>query len=204
MAICECNIVAEFPGVGGLGIISASLRASTVINVTEGGLVLEGPTTGDLSISAYAPLFGESLSCQGRAGCSFQWEQRIDCDSVSEAFVVHFIPRGRSKAYSEGDVTNKISFTTAGIEYETFNASASSGPHTPYLKLTHTDGYDFRYTGGPIAITADTGKDSTSVSFFNSILPAGSSLYLTSFNWEYNPPNVPTVNYSFLFAWGRD
>jgi hypothetical protein len=201
MANCDCNISAGFPFLGGLGIISASLRTNKNIILTEGGVLLFGPTLGDLSITAYAPLpISTFISCPGRAGVSYEWDQRLDCDSYSYVKPI-FIPRGKDKAYTEGDVpAGQISMIKYN-DYTTFEASAASGPFTVYFKNDHSDGYNFYYSGVPLSVTPNSGKQSTVVSFLSGILPGGSDLYLTNFSWEYNPPNIPTVSYSFIFSY---
>lgn len=200
---CRCDIAATFPELGntweGLGIISATLRTNKAINIVDCGtgskIVLEGPTRGDVSITAYAPLpAGEVLDCPGNASTSFSWDERLECDG----FTTHFIPKNNTAAYIEGSVSSQISLTPI-YTYETFNASAASGPHTPFLYLDHTDGYDLSYTGDPITISPSDALSPKSIGFLNQILPAGSVLYLTSFNWSYTPPNIPNVSYSFLF-----
>jgi len=203
---CYCNIAGEFP-ISEWGIISAALRSTTSVTVTEGGMVLSGPATGDLSITAYAPLEGEVLECPGRAGVSFTWDQRIDCDPDTGVYMTtYFIPRGRDKAYTEGDVTDEIEMIKV-IDYNVFNASASSGPHTVYYDMNHRDGYEFSYGGRPISINSDSGKEPTDINFLNEVLPGKqgstgrSSLYLANFTWEYTPPNIPIVSYSFLFSY---
>ena len=203
MAWCSCNIAAEFTDLSGLGIISANFKASTNFTISDSGIAMHGPSTGDLSLTAFAPLGGEPLSCPGRAGTSFGWTQKIDCDSVNGALIVYFIPNGLSKAYMEGDVTSQISMQTVISlqEYQTFEANASSGPTTPSLLLTHRDGHTMNYTGGPITITDDTSKDETVVSFLNGILPGGSKLFMNNFSWTHDPPDIPRVSYSFLFKY---
>jgi len=198
MADCFCNIAATFPVLGKLGIISASLRSNTEIMLTEEGIGLYGATLGDLSMTAYAAELGLTLKCPGRAGISFEWDQRISCDTSK--IEVYFIPRGKNKAYIEGDVSNNISLSNKINSYETFNASAGSGPATPYFKTTHEDGWGFSYSGSPLSVSDQNGKGETSVSFFG-FLPGGSNLYLTSFSWECTPPAVPTVSYSFIFVY---
>jgi len=216
MAECTCNIAANFPGLQGLnlGIISVSLRSSQNISVMNDGLKLLGAATGDLSITAYAPLnTGEELACPGRAGVSFEWDQRIACDDVvgssygmpiygtgQSNLTVYFIARAKDKAYKEGDVTSQISMTNYN-SYETFSASAASGPFTMYLKTMHHDGYNFSYTGSPLPINKNNGRNPTRISWLADILPAGSKLYLSNFTWEYTPVGVPTVSYSFIFSY---
>ena len=201
MTWCSCNIAAEFKELEGLGIVSANFKASTNFSLTEDGMVMHGPATGDLSITAYLPLTNE-LSCPGRAGTSFGWTQKIDCDSQSGVLIVYFIPNGIAKAYMEGDVTNQISMESLDVdEYRTFEANASSGPATPSLLLTHRDGHTLTYNGGPIQVISDSGYEDTTISFMNNILPYGSKLYMNNFSWTYDPPGVPRVSYSFLFKY---
>jgi hypothetical protein len=115
--------------------------------------------------------------------------QRYDCEND----IMHFIPRGGDRSYYEGEITSDISMTTA-VGYDTFSASAASGPHTPYLKFPHFDGHNFNYSGRPISVTGRwTGAGSV-----ESLLPAGSEVYLTSFTWEQTPPSWPTASYSFI------
>lgn len=198
---CVCHIAAAFPHVGGYGIISATLRTSTDIVLTENEMVLTGPTVGDLSITGYAPLLGsDGLDCPGRANISFNWDQRIECDETTGVFRVYLIPRGKARASTEGSVTGNI-LMTEDFEYMTFDASASSGPHSVYMHTTHRDGHNFYYNGDPIQVTPDDAYNDKTIDFLLPILPLGSKLYLTSFSWSYTPPNVPTVSYSFLFAY---
>lgn len=201
---CQCDIVANFPIVGvNLGIISASLRSNANVVRIGDSLIAYGPTYGDLSVTAYAPLdLGETLPCASTASVSFEWEQHVDCDTDAGEIIMRFIPRGREKSFQEGQVTTKIKMTYINKNpYTSFNASASSGPHTPYFMNYHYDGYDFIYTGTPIAVNSTNGTDPTTVSFLSEVLPKGSMLYLTNFSWTYTPPEVPTVSYSFLFSY---
>ena len=196
---CECHIAASFPVFHNKGIISATLRTNADVIVTEDNIVLHGPTMGDFSMSGYAPLnTGEVLLCPGKAGVNFQWEQKTDCDD--EGFKTYFIPRGKAKSYTEGTVTNSITMQSVAV-YDSFSASAASGPHSMYLSSLHYDGYNFYYSGNPLYITPDDAYNSKSIPFISGIFPSGSKLYLTSFSWTYTPPNVPNVSYSFLFAY---
>lgn len=198
---CVCHVAASFPHLGGYGIISATLRTGTDIVLTEGELLLLGPTVGDLSITAYAPLpGGDLLDCPGRANISFNWEQRIECDEETGVFRVYLIPRGKARASTEGSVTSDISMIE-DFEYLTFDASAASGPHSVYMHTTHRDGHEFYYYGDPIQVIPDDAYNNKLIPFLTPILPATSKLYLTSFSWSYTPPDVPTVSYSFLFAY---
>ena len=199
MTDCSCNLAATFPSLGDLGIISASLRSNTEIMLTEEGIGLYGPTLGDVSVTAYAAETGLALRCPGRAGVSFEWDQRISCDG--REIEVYFIPRGKNRAFIEGDVSSRIRLSNKINSYETFSASAGGGPTTVYFKATHEDGWGFSYSGSPLAISDENGKGETYVGFLN-FLPGNSALYLTSFNWECTPPAIPVVSYSFIFIGG--
>ena len=205
MAECVCHIAAEFPILGNMGIISASLRSGTDIAIIETAcgtqIALAGATRGDFSMTAYAPITGGGvLNCPGSASVSFNWETKISCEGAN--LKIYVIPKGSSRASVDGDTDSSISMTQIGDAYSTFNASASSGPHTPYLLSEHKDGYNFYYTGSPLSVSPDDGKQAKHISFISgSIFPPGSELYLTSFSWSYTPPNVPTVSYSFIFVY---
>lgn len=186
---CSCNIAATFPHLAGLGIISANLRTNTQIIITTEQLVLIGPTIGDLSVTAYGEL--GSYNCPGRAGVNYEWAQRYDC----LADKMYFLPQGGDRAYIEGQVSSNISMTSV-TRTEGFSASASSGPSTVYLSSSHEDGYDFSYTGDPIAVTGR----STNAGAVGSLVPG--NVYLANFTWEQSPPNIPTVSYSFIFVGG--
>lgn len=195
---CSCNIAAMFPEVGGLGIVSATLKANTSIVITndEPPIILYGPSLGNLSITAYAPLpESDILTCPARAGVSYEWMQKYDCDEDA----IYFIPRGRDKAFKEGIVTTDITLTDV-LEYGSWNASAATGPTTVYLMATHSDGYEFSYEGDPFPV-AD--KEATT-SVFDNILPTDSKLYLNNFSWECTPPKIPMVSYSFIFVYNGE
>lgn len=210
MAVCECHIAAEFPILGSVGVISASLRSGTDISIIETAcgtqIALTGATRGDFSMTAYAPLGSEILECPGNASVSFNWETKISCEDAN--LKLYVIPKGAARASIDGDTTNQISMTQIGSSYPTFNASASSGPHTPFLLSDHKDGYNFSYNGDPLTVSTNDGKYAKSIPFLQGslpggqrIFPVGSELYLTSFSWSYTPPNVPTVSYSFIFVY---
>jgi hypothetical protein len=159
---------------------------------------LTGPSRGDLSMTAYAPLtVSDDASCPGSANSSFNWDERLECDGLTR----HMIPRTGAAAYTEGNVTSYIGMTPIGTTYTSVNASAAGGPHSPYLYTDHQDGHTLTYGGPPLAITSIDGRYEKTIPFLTNILPAGSKLYLTSFTWSYTPPNIPNVSYSFLFVY---
>lgn len=198
--VCVCNIVANFPYLKDLGIVSASLRTNREVVVTSDGLALYGPSFGDLSITAYGDyLDTKLLTCPARAGASYSWDRRYECDTTSH-IIVYFIPHGRIKSYKEGEVNRNISLKPVS-SHTSFSASASSGPTTVYLMQDHIDAYDFTYSGDPIPLEPDDAYNPKHVSFLDPLLPNGSSLYVQSFSWEYTPPQIPMISYSFLFSY---
>ena len=213
MAVCECHIAAEFPILGSMGIISASLRSGTDISIIETAcgnqIALTGATRGDFSMTAYAPFATSALlKCPGSANVSFNWETKISCEEAN--LKLYVIPKGASRASIDGDTDSNIRMTQIGDSYPTFNASASSGPQTPFLLSDHKDGYEFYYNGAPLSVSPDDGKQAKDIPFLSGTLPGGqrifpigSELYLTSFSWSYTPPNVPTVSYSFIFVYNE-
>jgi len=197
---CVCNIVANFPYLSGLGIVSANLRTNREIVVNSDGLVLYGPSFGDLSITAYGDFADTKLlTCPAKAGASYTWDRRYECDTTSN-IIVYFIPRGRIRSYKEGEVNHNISLTPAS-SHVSFSASASSGPTAVFLKQDHIDAYDFTYSGDPIPLVPGNAYNAIEVDFLNSLLPTGSSLYLQNFSWDYTPPQIPMLSYSFLFSY---
>lgn len=204
MALCVCHVAAEFPILANAGIISATLRANadiTLVKTSCTTLVAEGATRGDLSITAYAPVNNPHsvLSCPSNAGISYNWDERMECGSGRP--IIHTIPKGAARSYIDGAIpTYIISMTQVGGTLVSVSASASSGPHTPYLQAVHRDGYDLSYKLGPISISPADRMGPKNINLFtnNSILPAGTKTYLTNFSWSYTPPSVPTLTYSFL------
>jgi len=202
LVTCVCHIAADFPISGDLGIISVTLRTNRNITLVETNcgsqIALSGPSRGDLSMTAYAPLLGsDDTTCPGTANASFNWDERLECDGITR----HFIPRTGAIANTEGNVTGYVRMTPIGSSYKSVNASAGGGPQTPYLYTDHQDGHSLIYSGPPLTIDSGDGRNPKSIPFLTNILPPGSKLYLTSFNWSYTPPNIPNVSYSFLFAY---
>jgi len=209
---CFCNIVAEFP-ITEEGIISISLRTNQDVMLIQTACgkqaTLSAGTKGDLSITAYADVVSErptwvgtakhGLWCPGNAGVNFNWDQRVECDGLT----THVIPRGGARSYKEGDVTSNVVLAATTDTSDSINASASSGPHTPYFKNERINGAGFTYSGGPIQISLSDATGKKNISFINDaesgILSA--DMYLMSFNWTYTPPNVPTVSYSFMVVY---
>jgi len=210
----RCDLVGNFPVKSGLHIISANLRSRTEFLITpETSIFLQGPTTGDLSITAYAPLLSNEepkwqngtkvgMWCLGKAGASYSWNRRISCEDPG-VLVVYLIPGGETGSYKEGAITSQISLVEK-IDYDSFSASAASGPFSLYSHVTHTDGYNFVYTGSPIPISATDAYNAKQIDIFEAgsdVMPQNYELYLTNFTWDYTPPNIPTVSYSFLFLY---
>lgn len=193
---CECSIVGLL-SINYSGIISASIGGSTTIEISESGLVLLGQTVNTLSISAYPFSPGGDwylgTTCASSCEAQLQWVQKYDCANNE----IHFIPKTGGKASITGGPINGVSLTCdPNIVTETFSASASSGPATPYITNERRDGYNLVYTGGPIPIQSGSPRS------YSINLGTGGTItaYLQSFSLSVSPPAPATVNYSFVFA----
>jgi len=198
---CECNIVGLL-STSFNGIFSATIDGSTTIEIAEDGTVLLGQTISNLNIGAYAFLPGQDkflgASCPVQAQASSPWITREDCLAKK----VFFIPSSGGKA----SVTNRISsgISTAvldlscnpGIVSKSFDASAASGPASPFFFSDREDGFNLVYGGNPIAVeSGKPQKYSISLGFVGTI-----EAFLQNFSLTINPPDVAKVQYSFVFS----
>ena len=201
MASCECNIAALLT-MNYSGIVSANINGGTTVELSESGLVLIGPTINSLALTAYAYEPGSDMylgaTCPLQASASIQWVQKYDC--IRD--VVHFIPKSGGKASISGGTTSGglpgVVYLECdpGITTTQFNASAQSGPTTPYISNDRRDGFNLIYTGRPIPIQSGSPQPYT--------IQLGPSYsiraYLQSFSLSINQPSPATVNYSFVFT----
>lgn len=160
-----------------------------------GGELLIGPTTGTVSIAGYAveSTSGDSgihTGCPGRAGVSIPWVRRYDCDND----LLYLIAGGQGSSFVAGDIDSSASLIIAtGRSFPSISASSTSGPATVYMETSQEEGYGLNYTGGPIAF--DT-RDELIIANFG---VGEGPLYLQNFSVEFNPGEIPTATYSFLF-----
>lgn len=201
MANCECHIAALLE-MSYSGIISANINGGTTIEVSESGLVLLGATINNLSISAYAYEVGQDrylgATCPLQASANIPWVQKYDCIRDE----VHFIPKSGSKASIAGGTTNGgipgVLYLDCDPNITTtqFNASAQSGPTTPYISNDRRDGFNLVYAGRPIPINSGNPRPYT--------IQVGPSYsvrgYLQSFSLNINHPAPAIVNYNFVFT----
>lgn len=201
MAGCSCNIAGMLdPGID--GIISATINAGTDIKVTSEDVILQGPTLGSVNISAYPfppnndlnlmEYFG--VECPSKVGINMNWVQKYDCDND----IYYFIPMRGGLAWYEGDLPVQFTIGESITSYDSLNASASSGPASVVMQMTHVDVYGLNYTGLPIAINGGTPE---SYNILTAIMPVGAELYLQSFSFDFAPPTTATVNYSFAYVY---
>jgi hypothetical protein len=186
-------------------VISSLDGCLTSVNVSSrseilrqcGGSILLGPTTGTVSITGYAVESTEQDSgvhtgCPGRAGVSIPWVRRYDCDDD----VLHLIPGGQGSSYLAGDVQSLASLVIpSGRTFPTISANSSSGPASVYMETSQEEGYGLKYDGGPISF--DTSTDDLIIENFG---VGTGPMYLQNFSVEFNPGEIPTASYSFLFV----
>jgi len=197
---CFCSIAGMLdPGMN--GIISATINAGTDIKVTTDGIILQGPTLGSINISAYPfPSTTKNLmeyfavDCPSKVGANMNWVQKYDCDNDK----YYFIPMRGGLAWYEGALPAQFTKGEDITSYESLSASASSGPATIVLQMTHFDIYGLSYSGPPIAINAG---EPEAYNILTAIMPVGAEIYLNSFSFDFTPPNSATVNYSFAFVY---
>lgn len=201
---CECKIAGLFE-VGFEGIISASITGSSefidiVSQCSQSPNVfsdirkrLKGPSTGNLSITAYAFLQGGDrylgISCPSQAGVSLPIQSRFDCENN----ITRLIRTKTGEAFREGDPINGITILGEFCSFRTVNASASSGPASPVVDTERFLGQDLIWTGPPFAF--DT-QNADSLDF--NIL--GLDVKLTNFTISVTLPSVATNQYTFQFS----
>jgi len=170
-------------------VISVSVNSKIEILKECGGALLVGPTTGTISLSAYASNILHT-GCPGRAGVSIPWMKRYDCDTNT----VYFINSGEGSSYIAGDINSLASLSiTSGRSYPIINASSASGPSSVYMETNQEDGSGLVYTGKPISF------DTKSSLIFSNFGVGSGDLYLQNFSLELNPGELPTCSYSFVF-----
>jgi len=192
-----CKLVGNLTidGIDGC-ITSVNVSSRSEVLRECGGELLIGPTTGTVSITGYAVDSTQSDSgihtgCPGRAGVSIPWVRRYDCDNDE----LYLISGGQGSSFVAGEVNGLASLIIAtGRSFPSISASSTSGPATIYMETSQEEGYGLNYGGGPIAF--DT-RDELIISNFG---VGEGPLYLQNFSVEFNPGEIPTASYSFLFV----
>jgi len=192
-----CKLVGNLTidGIDGC-ITSVNVSSRSEILRECGGELLIGPTTGTVSITGYAVDSTQNDSgihtgCPGRAGVSIPWVRRYDCDDD----VLYLISSGQGSSFVAGDVEGLASLVIAtGRSFPSISASSTSGPATVYMETAQEEGYGLDYRGGPIAF------DTRDELIINNFGVGEGPLYLQNFSVEFNPGEIPTASYSFLFV----
>lgn len=191
MAEC-CQLVGNLDlGIDGC-FISVSTNVSTEVIVACGDNPQEGPTTGTLSLSAYA---STELweGCPSRAGVSIPFVRKYDCENDE----VHFIFSGRGQSFYVGEADQYVSlYRDLPTTNEAVSASSSSGPASVYTQTTQHNGYGLSYSGDPISFTTDA--EGTEIQIGG--IFSGNTYYLQSFSFEAQPGQFPIVTYSFVHS----
>jgi len=191
-----CKLVGNLTINGIAGCIT-SINVSSRSEVLRecGGQILIGPTTGTVSITGYAvtPTGNDSgihTGCPGRAGVSIPWVRRYDCDND----ILYLIPGGQGSSFIAGDIEDSAALVIGtGRSFPSISASSTSGPATVYMETSQEEGYGLDYSGGPIAF------DTRDELVINNFGVGEGPLHLQNFSVEFNPGEIPTATYSFLF-----
>lgn len=184
-----CKLVGNLD-IGVDGIISISSRFNTEI-AKAGDNIIVGPTTGVVSVSAYAGKFAHE-GCSGRASVTIPWIRKYDCDNDK----VYFIFSGEGESNVSGKVDGLITLNKVINSYRVINASASSGPATIYEDDIQYDGYGAKYTGDPWEF--DTSLEE-SVTINTGISDYG-PMFMQSFSLQFTANQVPTASYEFIYS----
>ena len=196
--------------VGSLGVtipgcvISINMNSRTEVVKECDGEPLIGPTTGTVSVTAYASPTRVYHGCQASANVSIPWVKRYDCETDT----VYYINAGKGTSSIIGEsyvspyarIINDI-----GRRYPNVSASVGSGPATVYALQEQIDGYGLTYNSGPINFNTN---DENSITLpMGSVVPSefdvpsgATDLYMQSFNLNLNPGEIPQVSYSFVFG----
>lgn len=185
-----CKLVGNLDMGNTEGIISISSRFSTEV-AKAGDNVIVGPTTGVVSVSAYAGYFSHE-GCPGRASVNIPWIRKYDCDNDK----VYFIFSGEGESNVSGKIDDLITLNRVVNSYRVLNASASSGPATIYEDDIQYDGYGANYVGDPWQF--DTSLES-SVTIDTGIADYG-PMFLQSFSLQLTANQVPTSSYEFVYS----
>ena len=201
---CECSIAGLFSTEFD-GIISAQITGSSeFIDIlsqcdTEPNVLstvrkrLKGPSTGNISITAYAFLKGGNrylgTSCPSTAGISFPTQQRFDCENN----VTRIIRLKTGEAFWEGDPITGLTFLGEFCSFRTVNASAASGPASTVTDTTRFLGSDIVWSGPPIAFDS---RDADTLD----VTVLGLDAKLTQFSVNVAVPGIGTNNYTLQYS----
>lgn len=184
-----CKLVGAFPGLDRC-LISISSRINTEVSKVGDNLII-GPTIGVVNISAYINN-NMHVGCIGRIGVSIPWLRKYDCDTDT----IHFLFQGEGQSNITGNIQELATLNMDAVSYRTINASASSGPASLYEDDIQYDGYGLDYKGAPWAF--DTGDSNTLI--IDTGLNNFTSLHLQNFSAQFQPGQLPTASYDFIYA----
>lgn len=183
-----CQLVGDLQlGMGGC-IISINTNCSTEGIIACGDeQPLEGPSTGTISITAYAsrePWIG----CAAKAGLNIPYVRKYDC----EQDILYFIPSGQGQSFTTGDTQGFVSVKYVLSTCDALSASSTNGPTSLYLQETQVNGYGMSYTGGPISIHTTPVMEPSNIGI------GPDETYIQSFSFDAQPGQIPTVTYSYI------
>ena len=186
-----CQLVGDLQlGMNGC-IISINTNCSTEGVIACGDdQPLQGPTTGSVSITAYATT-EPWVGCPAKAGLNVPYIQKYDCEND----IIYFIPSGQGQAFVSGNTQGLASVKYILSTCVALSASSANGPAASYMQETQTNGYGLDYSGGPISISTTSAMEPSNI---GAGLP--SEMYLQSFSFDAQPGQIPTVTYSYIYG----
>lgn len=201
---CECSIAGLFD-IEYSGIISAQITGSSefidILSQCDTGpnvlddvrKRLKGPSTGTISITAYAfPKGGDrylGTSCPSTAGISFPIQQRFDCENN----ITRLIRTKTSEAFREGDPITGVTILNEFCSFRTVSASAANGPTERVTDTERFLGSDLVWTGPPISFDS---RDADTLD----VTILGLDAKITQFSVNVAVPGIATNNYTFQYS----
>ncbi len=202
---CECVVAGLFQ-VGFDGIISVNITGSSefldILSECEAGVNvfnevrkrLKGPSTGQMTITAYAFPQGTTdkllgTSCPSQAGVDLPTQDRFDCENN----ITRIIRTKTGQAFREGDPIDGIVLTDEFCSFRTVSANASSGPSERVVDTERFLGSDLSWSGPPFSF--DT-TDADTLDF--TIL--GLDVKMTNFSIGVQAPGASTNSYTFKYS----
>jgi hypothetical protein len=179
---------------------------------------LFGPSKTVVQLSAYPFNLGEDymlgFTCPVNVNVSVPWKYVYDCRTCYDCIGTNGskykrrggwkgIPMKKRQVSITGDISGSTIFEPSGCPVPAIKYTLQAGPH-PVVTPQETMQYNrLKFKGAPIqfdtdmiktpfTLTVQGGQLCPSIPQFNTV-----EAYLTSFTFQFQPPQPPTVQYSF-------
>jgi hypothetical protein len=190
-------------------------KSNDCIPLPNEWLYLYGPGKTTIQITAYPFVPPEDytcgLICATNLSLSVPWKYIYDCRLESDCFLSDGnlgkkkgrwvgVPMKKKQVTVTGDIENNPKFIVDGCGISAPKFSIQANQFATYTAQMTTQYAHLKYVGGPIAFDSDAVDTPFKVSVTAQVGCGGFSdvdAYLTGFSMTYNPPQAPTIQYSF-------